>query len=168
MKRFNINPEIKVSPEDLDLLHSYGWHVNKSWGYVLRAAKTSEETWTTERLHRDIARRMGWCLSEGLEVDHINRNKLDNRRENLRLVTPEQNARNKTKSKNNTSGYKGVSLNRGRWMVTIRVDKKNKNLGRYDDILIAAKVYDNAARTYFGEFAVLNFPHEYQVTQRST
>jgi hypothetical protein len=96
----------------------------------------------------------------GLIVDHINGNPLDNRRVNLRICTREQNNRNRGPHKENL--YKGVSKSRNTtskiWKVQIKMDGKSVHLGYFEDQKEAAKVYDKAAKEYYGEFARLNFP----------
>jgi len=94
------------------------------------------------------------------KVDHINGNRLDNRKENLRLATHAQNQRNRTKSRNNKTGYKGVYRIRNRWQASITVDGKRIRLGAFGTPEDAARSYDAAAREYHGEFAKLNFPIE--------
>lgn len=94
-----------------------------------------------------------------LDTDHINRNGLDNRKENLRLCTIKQNSYNAKLSKRNSSGYKGVSKTwNGKWRARIRVNDIEKHLGVFFTSKEAAQVYDNAAQKYYGEFANLNFP----------
>ena len=94
-----------------------------------------------------------------LQVDHINRDRLDNRRANLRFATRSQNQANKGLQVNNTSRYKGVSWNRGRWEARIRVHNGRRvNLGRFDDPMTAALVYDAASRLFYADFAGCNFP----------
>ena len=97
-----------------------------------------------------------------LQVDHINGNRLDNRKENLRLVTPQQNNMNRKPLKNSTSKYKGVfwDKNRNKWLVLIMIGDKSRYLGRYQDEREAALAYDKAAKKLFGEYAYLNFPKE--------
>jgi hypothetical protein len=96
----------------------------------------------------------------GLEVDHKNRNGLDNRQENLRICTSSQNKHNTGQHSDNKSGYKGVCwvTRDKRWKAQIKFDGRNMSLGHYKNIIDAAKAYDAKAREVFGEFAYLNFP----------
>ena len=95
---------------------------------------------------------------QGFCVDHINGNTLDCRRENLRVCRNIENCRNRVKSKNNTSGYKGVTFTpkTSRWRAHIMVDRVNHHLGYFDTPAQAAYAYNVAALQYFGEFAKLN------------
>lgn len=92
------------------------------------------------------------------EIDHINRKKDDNRWVNLRECTHAQNTRNSEKSKNNTSGYKGVCWNKRakKWQAAICFKGKVKGLGHYNNKQDAAKAYNDKAKELFGEFAYLN------------
>ncbi len=88
-------------------------------------------------------------------IDHINGNTNDNRIENLRGVTSQENAMNKTKLlSNNTSGHIGVRYDktRGKYMAYIRKDRKMKNLGRFETLEEAIEARRNAAIRLFGEF----------------
>lgn len=96
----------------------------------------------------------------GLLVDHKNGDTLDNRRENLRLATRQQNRTNTGIQQNNTSGYKGVYRSGSLWSASITVNYRKVSLGSYLDPEDAAKAYDVAALKYFGEFAKTNFPLE--------
>jgi len=91
---------------------------------------------------------------EGMEVDHLNRNGLDNRRSNLRVATHAQNQQNAAAP--GTSEFKGVQWDpsRQRWRVRIRGVRKGSFVSEID----AAKAYDAAAREMYGDFAYLNFP----------
>ena len=95
---------------------------------------------------------------DSVQVDHKNHNRLDNRKENLRVCTPGQNSRNTRKPSNNKSGYKGVSwdASRNKWMVKIGLNRKAIHLGRYTSKKEAVKAYNEAAIKYHGEFACLN------------
>ncbi len=89
---------------------------------------------------------------DGMDVDHINGDGLDNRRENLRIVTRSQNLRNRKTFKNSKSGFKGVIFNpvNGKWKAII-------NLGTFDTSEEAAKAYDEAIKKLFGPLAKPNF-----------
>lgn len=88
-------------------------------------------------------------------VDHINLNKLDNRRCNLRLVNKTENNINRAGLKGSTSKYKGVSrTSAGNWRASI----KTRHIGVYPCDWIAAKAYDEEALKLYGEHAYLNFP----------
>lgn len=104
-----------------------------------------------------LAHRLVMSAPKGTIIDHINRNGLDNRRENLRLCTTSQNHANRPAPVNNTSGYKGVVKARsGRWAARITVGFKARHLGTYDDPWDAAEAYNAAAVEAWGEFALLN------------
>jgi len=96
---------------------------------------------------------------EGKEVDHKDFNTLNNQRSNLRVCSTSQNCQNRRKSAVNTSGYKGVVLDKryNKWVTRIKKDRKMIYLGSFKDKEVAALVYDNAARQIHGEFAKLNF-----------
>lgn len=115
-------------------------------------------------LHRDI---MG--NPEGLVVDHINGDTLDNRKYNLRICTIKENVRNSA-SQVGTSAYKGVSWDkeRDKWVAAIKVDRVGNFLGRFDSELEAAAAYDKAAKQYYGEFARLNLEAPYKKPYKET
>jgi len=98
---------------------------------------------------------------EGMVVDHIDGNGLNNRRSNLRICTPHQNSFNQPQ-RPGTSRFKGVSFRRdcGKWDVQIRMKGKALHLGLYEDEEQAAHVYDCKAVELYGRFAYLNFPDE--------
>ncbi len=110
-----------------------------------------------------LAHRVIWAIYFGQwpesQIDHINRDRADNRLENLRSATPAQNQFNQPKQSNNTSGFKGVFFDkrRGSWFAAIREKGRNIHLGTFECPLAAAKAYDCAARERHGEFAHVNF-----------
>lgn len=102
-----------------------------------------------------------WLLLGGakgrLIVDHANRDRLDNRRANLRWADSAGNAQNTSLAKNNSSGFKGVSrAARGKWRARITVGRKERFIGLYDTPEAAAAAYDAAAERLHGEFASPN------------
>lgn len=101
-------------------------------------------------LHRVIM-----LAPKGSCVDHINGDKLDNRFENLRLCTREQNNYNYPRQKNNTTGYKGVHFHKKNKRFMARVGRGGY-LGCFSTAEEAAKAYNKAAISRFGEFARLN------------
>jgi len=91
-------------------------------------------------------------------VDHINGDKLDNRRVNLRPANPTEQQANTPKPKNNTSGYKGVTwvaANR-KWQAHLRYQRKLRHIGYFATPEEAALAYNEEARRLFGEFCRLN------------
>lgn len=95
----------------------------------------------------------------GKHVDHIDRNKFNNLRSNLRKATSSQNGANVTKRlKNATSQYKGVAWmpSRNKWRARIKFMYESIHLGLFDNEVDAAKAYNKAAKSYFGEYALLN------------
>ena len=93
---------------------------------------------------------------DGIEIDHINGDRLDNRRCNLRLCTHRQNLRNRKRQDNGSSRYKGVHKSAGKWRAMIGYDGKLYHLGYFADEEEAARAYNAAATEHFGEFARLN------------
>jgi hypothetical protein len=99
-------------------------------------------------------------IPRGTEVDHIDRNPLNNTRANLRVATRSQNVANTVKSRRSNTGYRGAYKNGDRYHAQITLNNKRIYLGSYATPEEAAIARDNAARLYHGEFAVLNFPDE--------
>ena len=105
------------------------------------------------RMHRIILN-----AKPGEFVDHVNGDKLDNRKSNLRICTIAENTRNAGARKNNKSGFKGVHFDksRGKFTAQITFQSKDIHLGRFLCPKEAARVYNDAALKYHGEFAKLN------------
>ena len=106
-----------------------------------------------------LGHRLAWWFVHGFvppcEIDHINRDRSDNRIANLRTATRQQNSANASLAANNTSGHRGVSLNKksGLWVAMIRVDGKQINLGEYPTRQEAAAVYRGASKIAWGAYA---------------
>lgn len=107
------------------------------------------------------AHRLAWALmtgslpAKGLEIDHINGIRSDNRWKNLRLVTRTQNNRNMGLSRRNTSGVKGVSWNTraGKWLANLKAEGRLIHLGYHTTVEEAAAARRAGERLYFGEHA---------------
>lgn len=156
----NNNRAAIVDIVDIDFLEGRLWYIT-SKGY----ATTTEQQGSVlgERLvHRLIMTRMvGRALFSHEEVDHKDGIPLNNRRSNLRIVTPKQNtwnSRPKTRQ-GRSSPYKGVSYyaTRNKWHVAIRAADGNMTIGRFADEEEAALAYDAAAIQLYGDYAWLNF-----------
>ena len=94
-------------------------------------------------------------VDESVLVDHIDHNKLNCQKNNLRAATKKLNAQNRLPMRGKVSSYKGVSIERcsGKWVATIKVGDKQRKLGRFSTELQAAQAYDKAAETFYGEFS---------------
>lgn len=147
-----------VDPDDYYRLAKYKWQAMKGTNtfYAGRTERLKPGRKQRCRLmHREIV-----SIPNGMLCDHINGNGLDNRKANLRPVTPAQNLWNTRKSKaKSRSRYKGVAWDRNdrRWEVRISVNSRRIYIGRFTDELEAAKAYDRAARKYHGRYAGVNF-----------
>jgi hypothetical protein len=107
------------------------------------------------RVHRLIFLYHHGYLTDGLQMDHIDGNRTNNRIENLREVTKSQNKMNSKLAANNTSGVKGVYWHKRiqKWTSNIRLNRKHIHLGYYDTIEEAVAVVIAARNEYHGEYA---------------
>lgn len=108
--------------------------------------------------HKEYAHRVIFLMHHGYMpelIDHIDGDTLNNRIENLRPATKSTNGMNRLKQKNNTSGYKGVyfSKERKKWIAQIKINKKMKSLGGFENIEDAHQCYVEAAKNIHKEFA---------------
>jgi osmotically-inducible protein OsmY len=143
-----------VDDEDFEKISLIPWYGVDGgytrYAYTMTSRQSSKRT--TIAMHQLILE-----ITKG-EVDHINRNGLDNRKSNLRIATRNQQMMNAIKRKNKTtSQYKGVCWTNKRWQANINVNGRQLYLGRFKVEEDAARAYDDAARRYFGEFARTNF-----------
>ena len=143
-----------VDDADFEVVSKYRWHAYKhrnTW-YAKRNVREHEGiNRKTEFMHKLIT---GYA-----QTDHENGDGLDNRRANLRDATDQQNRMNMRKStKPKSSVFKGVHWLRstGRWHAEIKLNGRKHHLGFFDDEVVAAAAYNQAASELFGEFALLN------------
>ncbi len=142
-----------VDAADYEWLSQRKWHITKGRGRKCYAA-TYGKGRRTILMHRLIM-----DPPEGMVVDHIDGNGLNNRRSNLRICTQMQNVWN-CPGRSGASRFKGVSFHqqRRKWEVRTRVGGRPRYLGCYDDEIEAALAYDLTAVVLMGQFAYLNFP----------
>lgn len=139
-----------VDDADLPLLSAFRWTLGRS-GYARTHVKKADGRTTTVDLHRLLTDARG-----GLYQDHVNGNRLDNRRCNLRPATVQQNAANKKVHRNSKTGLKGVRRAGQRFQAVIHRNGKQHHLGYYPTAQLAAAAYNGAARALYGVFARLN------------
>ena len=154
-----------VDDEDYERVMQHKW-------YAYRAPCTgtfyaSKGEWTGNRQETQYLARFILDAPDGMLVDHINHDTLDNRKSNLRLCTVSQNSANRRPTDGGTSKYKGVAWHSTdkAWRVRLTVHGKSKFLGNFDSELEAALTYDLAALEAFGEFALTNqqcFPEDFK------
>jgi hypothetical protein len=139
-----------VEPEDAVRFGSHTWRLSSD-GYAVRSESDCGKKQTIY-LHRMIAR-----TPAGSITDHINGDRLDNRRKNLRVASSSQNNAN-AHDRPRRSGYRGVYHHRptGRWVGQISVDGHLRHLGLFEDPEQAARAYDLAARVAWGTYARTN------------
>lgn len=132
-----------IDKDDVNLVAGRRWHIHD--GYAKSGVNNIQ-------MHKAIT---------GGMADHINRNRLDNRRSNLRTVEHYQNMFNMPKPSHNTSGYIGVQLYKriNKYKAYISVDDKYIHLGYFDDPIDGAYVRDQFAMQIRGKFAVTNFEY---------
>lgn len=144
-----------VDDADFEELNKYNWFAHKkSRGifYVERNYRRIEGKQTTIKMHREIMQPL-----EGMVIDHIDGDGLNNQRSNLRICTGTENKQNQRKYKNNTSGFKGVSFYRGsrKWGANIGAGGERVFLGLLTSKLKAYEAYCEACIKYHGAFSRL-------------
>jgi len=146
-----------VDDEDFEWLIKYKWYANYDLStrgyYAMRNIPLGNGKRKHLKMHRVIMN-----AKQGEQIDHKNRDSLDNRKQNLRFATPSQNQANSKIRSDNTSGYKGVVWykNYQKWQVRIRYQGKRIYLGSFNNKEDAALVYNIKAKQLFGEYALLN------------
>ena len=140
-----------VDDDDYELLNQYKWHCNPD-GYAVRNVWNSRKCKTIS-MHRFIIN-----TPDGMLTDHINHDRLDNRRSNLRVCSLSQNHINLRNTINRTSGKRGVSWDKKsrKWRAQIELSGTKYHLGFYDEIDEAHQIYLNKAKELFGEFACIS------------
>jgi hypothetical protein len=148
-----------VSPEDYAALSSLKWYVSKN-GYARHNLPHPSGTkHCTLHMHQEVMRLHGVEIPSDMEIDHKNRNGLDNRFENLRLCTRSQNVCNEYRE--NKHGFRGiaeVSRSKGQMFIgRVKVNGRQYQTKSFFTIEEAARARDDLAKQLQGEFAALNF-----------
>ena len=123
------NDKFIVSSEDVNKVLKYKWRKDKQTGYWYAYNKNKKIY-----LHRYITNN-----NTSNPTDHIDGDKDNNTRENLRICTRAANARNQGILANNRTGYKNIFVNGNKYVLQARIDGKTKTLGRFDNINDALK-----------------------------
>lgn len=145
-----------IDQEDIEIVARFKWHTVN--GYAHTWMNIGDKR-TSVYMHRLL---MGLISKKydpkKNEVDHKNRNRGDNRKDNLRLVSTSTNGQNRGKIHGTSSRFKGVSFfkSTGLWGSAISKDKKRKHLGSFKSEEDAARAYNNAAIELYGKDASLN------------
>lgn len=140
-----------IDEEDFELVSPYKWYTRQ----VERTHYANSKNGKLIIMHRLI---MG-ITDPKVQLDHRNRNGLDNRKDNLRIATNSQNTCNRAPYKNRSSLFKGVYFDKkaNKWASQIRpIGMKTKHIGYFVNEIDAALAYNKAAIQYHGEFAYLN------------
>lgn len=145
-----------VDDEDFHRFNKFKWNASNhsrngnNLSYAQRSIIGKDGKKYNIYLHRIILRPYN-----GLVIDHINGNSLDNRKCNLRECKTGENSMNMKKPATNTSGYKGVSWDKrsNKWSVKISLNNKTINIGTYKDIKDANDAYINASKKYHGKYS---------------
>ena len=142
-----------VDDDDFKTLSVFKWYAAKTTKagdfYAVRGIRR-RGTYQNVRMHRVIM-----SAKTGEVVDHRNHNTLDNRKDNLRLVTNSQNAMNRKGANiNSRTGIRGVYFDNveKKFRATIRVDGRQKSIGRFRTIKAAAIAWDKAKNDFYGEY----------------
>lgn len=141
-----------VDADDFDRVSAFKWYYEGT-GYAAR--RDNMQDWRLVKMHRFI---LGVTYTSTI-VDHINRNTLDNRKENLRVSDKSCNAVNSKRRSDNTTGFKGVQLIKrtGKYSATVVCRGRRYWIGTFDDPFSAAVAWDVRAQELFGEHVDTNF-----------
>ena len=135
-----------IDADDVDRVSQFYWGISK--GYIERKNAGLKHI----KLHQFL---MGFTADDDYVIDHINRNPMDCRKENLRIVTWQQNAMNKSLQKNNKTGYTGVFFDNSKQKYVSKIGLNNKRIKLWssDDPEPCAQAYNVASEFLFGDFA---------------
>jgi hypothetical protein len=151
---------VKIDVDDIIRLKEYGkpWHVAKSprGSYYVYCCLCIGENNKGKRIYREYALHsfiLGIEFGSNIHVDHINHDKLDNRKINLRPTNNSKNNQNREKRNiNNKTGYRNVCLCEGKYRVQLQVEGKSTVLGSFDTIEESSIFAEKMREKYYGEY----------------
>ena len=140
---------VMVDDEDFEYLNKFNWQVSPHGAVAAHINGDKQRT----LIHRLIMK-----PQKGQEIDHIDGNRLNNQKSNLRFATSSQNKMNRGARIDCKSGFKGVSWHkqRNKWTARIMINGNYKHLGLFTNISDAINEYNKTALQVYGEFAWLN------------
>ena len=139
-----------VDEEDFEELSKHRWSFDGRYAIRMEDGKKIY-------LHREALK-----VGEGKVTDHVNRDRLDNRKSNLREASYQQNSSNSKLHSHNTSGYRGVYKYKKLWRAAVTFDGKQVSCGYFKTKQEAAIAYNEKATELFGEFAYINEINEFE------
>jgi len=151
IKMNNTDKVILIDDENYDWLIKYKWYLDIT-GYA------RINIWISGKRTQKLIHQLIINSQKGEEIDHIDRNTLNNQKENLRVVNKAQNQMNSKSRNGSVSKFKGVGWHKRdkKWTAKICLNYKTRWLGYFNNEIDAAKAYNKAAKELFGEYANLN------------
>lgn len=152
--------QVKIDTEDLEKIQSYNAAVqvkgnrNNQFMYPFILVRNGVNERGKTKHTSLMLSRLIMNASPGMVVDHVNHDTMDNRKDNLRVIAPTYNSKNRSgANKNSVSGYSNVAFINGRWTVQLQIDGKNTVFGRFQEINDAIRMAEEMRNKYYGEFA---------------
>jgi hypothetical protein len=142
---------LKIDKKDRFLLKEYPWYLGYQ-GYITARLKAKKHL----KIHNQqgiLLHRLIVNAPKGSIVDHINGNRLDNRRKNLRIVNRTQHCLNKQVQSNNKLGVKGVDFHNNKYRVVKVIKGKQKLIGHFHALKEAEKASIEADKQFFGKYS---------------
>lgn len=143
---------VLIDKDDALMCKRYTWYINNN-GYAIATHNFGNSKQKTIRMHRYLLENE-LLDNHKMQVDHINRNRLDNRRNNLRLATPSQNSINRIKRNQDENKVKGVNWHKGKckWCAQININGKQRQVGQFDNYEEAVLARKEAEKRYYGDY----------------